>query len=623
MTTLTKKEKKEKLEKHKRDMVLSIFNNKEDLYKWIQLFVGWKLTKDWIDKDSNSSPIDAIWEVYEAVKFNRGDVSPGFILLSSRDSYKTLSVSVLEVLLMVHFKCTVAHMAAIKSQSQKAISYINSLMRKLSPYLVDYHGWKSMSDNKSQIEYLSPEGKLCYIKVIICSLSGANSDHTNILCVDELDTIPNPKAFDEAKLIPGVESGQYPITVKLSTRKFAFGLMNTEIERAHISGDKILRWNILDTSEKCLPDRCRPDLPPIVRYVGRDLPLVSITEEEYSSLDVTRQPDFERVVAHSGCSSCILLPVCKTMLSKRGDDCVGGFYKPINAIINLFRTNAPDIAEAQLLCRKPSTKGLVYSRFDENLNTLTTDQAYNSLTGENRKNVTFAFLIETIKSLELLTYIGGDWGYNHFSAFITGCKVPNGDFWILDTFAQSELELDDLVRVGLELKEMYNVQKFFVDQAYPAYIATFKRKGMNCPKFTKDVMGGIQMVRGQICDSLGKRRLKVIKTDRNEMLLNGLKSHHFMLNAQGQLTQNPDDESWSDVMDALRYMGQNLFSAKGGAPAISKDPAPVTFDPSKQVEQHVVHNHQMSEEVKKLLGDSDTQVTETTRKSKGGLFWSM
>jgi hypothetical protein len=721
------------------------------------------LTKDFIDPKSNSSPIDAIWEIYSAVKNNTGNITPGYILLSSRDSYKTASVSVLEVLLMLHFKCTVAHMAAIKSQSQKAISYINSFIRKLKPYL-EHHGWELASDNKTKIQFETPSGASPYITVIIATLAGSNSEHTNILCVDgkttimtkntrpscpnrmrmkktargvyrdflkgekletisynhssgeiefkeitnafiskqpqwelvlesgkkltvghshpcfvfgkgyveakdivdgdvllrmkktktgtshkfrdkknlnrfyvektentfeqvlygsllgdggvykkiennahyssthgiaqkeylmwkkeilgqeldmhdyfvekngysqkpahriysgntktlnkivsfrkdfegiekldalglavwfmddgsssdssnftlhtegfsyeqhvflkdflfrkfeisvdisgytksdtgvfynvlrgkneafwrlydicgkyihptmlykvegllrqsvftcrhcgetlrriedgsrycfcctkkecqsvhkkilhkdkvlkssdagktkkmydftvkdnhnffangflvsncadELDVIPNPKAYEEAKMIPGVMNGRFPITVKLSTRKFAFGLMNNEIENRHVSGDKLLRWNIMDTAERCPATRHLPDLPKKTLYIQRELPLLTISEDKFETLEETKQVDFDKIEAFAGCENCKILPVCRTRLAFREESCVGGFYKPIDAVINLFRVNNPDIASAKLLCEP----GHLYSRSLKGLN---------------------------------------------------------------------------------------------------------------------------------------------------------------------------------------------------------------------------------------------------------------
>lgn len=627
MDNLTKKEKKEKLEQYKHKTVLNVLQNKEDLYKWVLLFLNMKLTKGWIDKDSNSSPIDSIWEVYCAIKNNTGDKIPGYILLSSRDSYKTFSSSVLEVLVMIHFQKSIAHMAAISKQSQKALSYINNFMRKLKPYL-DAKGWKPISENKTLISYETPEGRNPYIKVVTCTLAGANSDHVNFFVCDELDVIPNPAAFEESRLIPGVENGCFPITLKLSTRKFAFGIMSKEIENSNKTGEKLLRWNIMDTAERCPESRHRPDLPMDIRFIGKNMPLQSLTEEDFfNKIDATKHGEFSKIECFGGCAKCNLLPVCKTELAKRDKDCTGGFYKPLMAIENLFRGNNPEMIEAQLLCWKPSLKGLVYPRYDSG-NVLTIEDAYFFLTGERRSIVTFDMLVNTITSMGIPVFAGMDFGFRHKTSIVVCCKLQNGDFWVLHTFAEAELELDQMVRKCVELKELFNIQKFFCDTAMPAYIKTLKKNGIRCGEFKKDVMGGIESVRGVLCDALGRRRLKIIKTPHNEEVENMFKNHHFLLDPQGNLTKEPDDEEFADTGDALRYLGQNIFSPKGNSVAISKDPTPETErrpedipEEERRKLQQSLHQNQFQQELKTLKGDS--QDAENTRKSKGGLFWSM
>jgi hypothetical protein len=60
----------------------------------------------------------------------------------------------------------------------------------------------------------------------------------------------------------------------------------------------------------------------------------------------------------------------------------------------------------------------------------------------------------------------------------------------------------------------------------------------------------------------------VIKSDKTDIVILGLKRHHFKLDSLGEPTDDPDDnEAWSDICDSLRYMAQNLFD-KGSKPII-------------------------------------------------------
>ena len=115
----------QKIEELKEKLLLEPLKSPEDLQNWIYSYFDIFMPMGHIYEDSTSSSIESMWEVYCAVRDNTGDKIPGYTLLASRDSYKTLSASILEILLMLHFRTTVAHCAAIESQSQKAVEYCN------------------------------------------------------------------------------------------------------------------------------------------------------------------------------------------------------------------------------------------------------------------------------------------------------------------------------------------------------------------------------------------------------------------------------------------------------------------------------------------------------------------
>lgn len=556
--------KKQQIEQFKRDNLFKICNSREEIAQWIQLYFGWKLTKGFVDPQSNSSPVDAIWEIYKAARDNTGDITPGYILLSSRESFKTLSASILEILLLLHFKGEIGHMAAIRSQSEVAMGYITKFLFILKPYL-DAHGWVSTSENKTLISYSTPTGETPKIKIVVCSRAGANAFHCTYFFVDEIDVIQDPGAYEESKSIPGSKGKIFPITIKLSTRKYAFGLMANEVEQAAKNRQKVLRWNMLDISERCDEKIHKPELPKITRYVKHNLPLVSLTEEEFKLIDITKHHEYDKIEAFAGCADCSILPVCKTNIAKRNKDCSGGFYKPLSTIKNAFLGKTPEYCEAQILCWKPSAKGLVYPRFDDG-NIVSIEQAYFELTGIKAPHVTFEVLVKTLQDLGISSYCGIDWGYRHKSAFIVGNYVPNGDFWITDTYAESELELEDLVRVGLELKDKFDIIKFFPDPAYPMYAEVFNKRGLKCEKFTKDVMGGIELVRGKVVDATGRRKLKILSTENNQILVEAMKTHHFLLDSQGNITKKPDDEELADVC----FVPGTMITTKSGSKPIEK-----------------------------------------------------
>lgn len=621
----------EKLEYSK--LMFQRLSSAQELKDWIMLYLGLDMPKGSVDPDSNSSPIDAMWEIYDNVKQNKGDEIPGYIMLSARECYKTLGASILETLLMLHFEVTIAHMSAIQAQSAKAIQYINYFFAKIEP-LLEAAGWSKTSENKGKISYRTNNDEDVYIRVIVATMAGANSEHTSLMFIDEIDVVANPQAYEEAKLIPGYTKGIFPVTVKLSTRKFAFGLMQKEIDLAPISGDRIVRWNIIDVTEKCPETRHKPELPKGSVYVAKNLPLRTISEEEFAALSDPEKPKWEHLAeVHAGCVGCKLLPVCKTRLANRGPEAVGGLHKPIQSVINSFKKVNPDMAEAQLLCWKPSSKGLVYPRFEGTINegnVITLEKAWFTLMGEPPKKTKISEidLIFQMKTLGIRIVAGVDWGYSHDFVIVIFAVIPNGEYWVVDCYSAPGLEFMDCLDVAMSYRDKWGVERWFCDQAMPSHIKSFNKNGMKSPGFTKDVMGGIESLRAKIVDGSGRRLLKVLYTDANQRIITAFQKHHFKLGSDGNPTLTPDDTpGTSDQADAMRYVGQNLFPLKGPQKPefvmTGTDGNPIdgsTPEGLAEMKRRAEHKQQMRSELADLIKDG---TFEGGNGKRGGFFWSM
>jgi hypothetical protein len=523
-----------------------------------------------------------MWEAYSNYKENRGSEIPGYIVLSSRESYKTLTESAFAVLMMCHFGATVAHMAAIEQQAKKAVEYISTFIIKVTPYL-KANGRIVNSSNKREISIVNKDGTVSNVIVIIATLQGANAQHTNLFHVDEVDVMRFPQAYEEAKMIPGVFNGQFPLTIKTSTRKFAFGLMEKEIQRAPTSGERLLRWNIMDVTERCLPSRHKPDQPKVVRYVGQELPLQNLSEEEFGELQEEKKAKYDKVEAYQGCASCTLLQTCQTRLAHRPEGDVGGMYKPIPFVINQFKKIDPDMGEAQLLCNKPSMAGLIYKRFDETEvtgNTLTIRQAWEEFSGEPAPSYVEDNSEHGLRKLMTMLLDKGlrfkasvDWGTRHFFVITVHVLVPSGDWWIFDCEAISGLDPEEMLKYGIQVNETYNKVKYYPDNASPGYIKMFRKNHLPCVDFKKDIQDGIRAVKAYIIDGVGRRRLKVIKHPKNQVVIDMFKNHHYKLDPAGNPTKEPDDEEYADIGDTVRYMGQNMPFKKSGLALIPTETA--------------------------------------------------
>lgn len=554
--------------KNKCKVLLQPLESVDDLQNWLYVFLDLYFPKGTVYPDSTHGPADAMWRIYHLMKTGENMDIPQVCMLASRDSFKTLGAAAMQVLCMLHFRISIAHMAAISSQSDKAIQYINAFLRKLKPYLED-NGWKQSSDNKKMISWLTDEGQEVYIRIVIATISGANSEHVPMLCIDEVDVVQDPRALKEAQMIPSTFGKYYPLTVYLSTRKFAGGLMEKTLKQTINAGGEILRWNILDVTERIPHDVARVDEPRKIRYISRELPMETLMEEDWNRLPDETKHKYEKLEAYAGIADHPFLPVMRNYLVDRPQDDYGGLYKKLVATHNNFKQLDADMADAQLLCNKPSSSGLVYPRFDSVQNVLSVQQAWEKLSG-NTTPCDFRMLKQYILDLGVTIIGGGDWGFTDWTVLPTLALLPGGEVWHMDTLMAQGLEIDDIVKYGKELQDDWLTDKWWVDQNYPSYLQTLRRKaGWKCPKFTKDVAAGIAALQGKIVDSTNVRKYFIIDTPNNKPVINAFGEYRWATDGKGEIIEGKpyhDKEGVSDIMDSIRYPFQNLFS-KGAKPS--------------------------------------------------------
>lgn len=164
---------KDPIDLFKAKAILKPLESKEELRAWFTVYFGLEFPMGYVDEKSNSCPTSAMWRIYELYATGQSAEVSQVVLLSSRDSFKTLAASAIEVLCMLHFTFCVAHGSAVRSQSEKAIQYVNSFFRKISKYL-EYNGWKKISDSKSKIEWVTDKDETVYIRVLVATLAGMN-----------------------------------------------------------------------------------------------------------------------------------------------------------------------------------------------------------------------------------------------------------------------------------------------------------------------------------------------------------------------------------------------------------------------------------------------------------------
>jgi hypothetical protein len=138
---------------------------------------------------------------------------------------------------------------------------------------------------------------------------------------DEVELF-DPAVWEAAQLVTrsrAGENGAAAITgtiEALSTLHRPFGLMQTIVEQAEAAGTKVVRWCLLDVLERCPPQR--------------------------------------------ECATCPLWDECRGVAKTRCD----GFFS-IDDAIRMKSRVSDETWQAEMLCRRPSTRGCVFPMFDE------------------------------------------------------------------------------------------------------------------------------------------------------------------------------------------------------------------------------------------------------------------
>lgn len=533
-------------------------------------------------------------------------------------SHNTLSAAAIEVLLFLHFRLPMAHAAAIKFQAGAAVGYANNFFRKVKPY-IEYHGWSKTSDNKTLIEWLTPEGDEIWLKVLTASKEGFNATHCPFLVLDELDQM-DPEAFRESRMIPSSYKGRSPLILILSTRKFAAGLMEEQIQDTPKMGGEVFRWNIVDVAEKIPDDIARTDLPRVVRYVtAKSLPMKNISEDSFNSLSEKEQQEFERIEAYAGIAEHPMLSVMRNYLVDRPHDDTGFLYKKITAVHNNFKLTDLQTADAQLLCNKPSSSGLVYPRFEESRNVLNIPEAYKKIFDIDDPKVTLEEFRDACHHIGGEFVGGGDWGYTDYTSLVVMLLI-GGEVILVDAFCADQLELDDIVKYAKELNGTWNVSRWYVDQAYPAYIKTLRRHGLTVPDFKKVVEDGIAALQYRISDSSGIRRFFVLSHPNTHHVIESFGKYRWSIDGKGDVIENKpyhDNSYISDVQDSIRYPMQVLFGKPKRKPQM-------TISMPKNENKPINDNYgqQIMDYVKATTG-AEIKNNDKPISKKKGLVWSV
>lgn len=559
----------------------------EVLHDWLLAYLGLELPDCTVDPDSDSSPAALVWEVYELALRGGSERVSEIMGFASRDSYKTVLSAVLEILMVFHHHRDVVHLAAIERQSLRAQKYVRRFLERptLRDFLVGEDNkrtlgviWYQLSESyltASEWKDLPPAERDRYklhsyeIQVVVCTTSGVQGPHGEFMVVDEVDVIANPSAYQDAKMIPGerTDRRQLPITLKISTRKSAFGLVQQEINEAPRTGMLVRHWNVIDVTEPCPVERHRPDLPRLPIYVDPK-ELEAINEKKFEAEPEDKKGRFQKLEGYGGClTNCQMFAACRGHLATKQKS-AAATLKSVSATQLAFKRlgGSPDVANAQLLSRKPSSEGLIYPRIDADVHALDTSEILFKLTDRADRVSPQQLADVMINELAAQWYAGIDFGYTHnFSVSLLLVAKP----WavVFDFFEAAGLELEQQIQLCKERGVLAKNPHIYPDMAYPGSIAAFARQGFRMVRWKKgagSVADGIQIVRGKLRPTMGDPELLFLRESPGAIkLLDLLSKYHFLKDAQGNWTDVPSEEG-DDGPDSLRYGVMNVFPSRGG-----------------------------------------------------------
>lgn len=552
------------------DFMLTPCESREDLQRWIRIFLGIDLPDCIVCEESTASPLDLVWNVYRAAK--EGDFAEASQLyFASRDSMKTLSAAVAELMVLLHLRRTVTHMGAISAQADKCYDYLKqflglSVINRV-PLLKD-------NKTKTELDLTSPWHIKPFFKIIICSLQGANSEHSMMHVVDEVDVVQNLKAYREAKKIPTETPDKKPsITLYISTRKSSFGLVQSEVNNAPKTGLKVRSWNIIDVTQACPKEKSRIDEGKVPQMFNQQQ-LTLLSEEEFNrTIPHTQYSDWEKKEdMYSGCVGCTIAPLCLGRLATKQKS-TSTMLKSHNDVEKKFRESTVDDAVAQLMCLKPSTHGLVFTTFNERKSVMTPRQMWTQYTGvDPGHDVTKDELVELFERHGVPAYAGIDWGWTNPSVCLVIYIDSKDNVYVVHELAVTHTDDPEFVSIIKNtIQPRFDIQMYYPDIENPSGISLLKKAELPVSsKVDKDIHGGVQTIK-KFIRVPGLNMTKFFVLDDMALrsgLLSEMNKYHFKLDQSGEIVSNDEyGDEFNHRVDGLRYVLHTIFGKRSNVVA--------------------------------------------------------
>lgn len=534
----------------------------DHLHAWIVKFAGLDFPKKTVSRFSTSNPMEFIWTVYSAIMDGRSYAALG---LAGRDSFKTLALSVIDLLSFLHDSRHTVHIAMTTQQGQRARNYLDRYILKI-PELRN-----AVVKQNSRTTTLQIDGQEVGIEILPATPKAVQGAHCALLTFDEVASSMEPnnvRAYKDAHGILGSsEKGKPAVIVKITSRQAGHSLAEVELRNAAKSGLHVHKWTTLDATERCPDERSGTVRTPMWVNPLRD---EKYTEHEYQFIPEARKDGFIKTEdTFDNCRTCPLAAFCCGDLKKQ--ESKSPLLRTIDDVINKIRLSGSwDWGVAQIMSMKPSTEGLVYFEFDRTQHVPGWNAMWKTLTGMQPTEVVDRdrFVAE-LKKQGAHFYAGIDWGWSSPSTCVVLAVDRREMVYVIEAYGRtltSDPEFIELVRTTVHKR--YDIQMYCPDLANGSGNSLLRQADLpTTDEIDKSINMGINLVKGllRVPGTNGQTRIFFApdldsKVPNHAGILEELELYHKKMDAAQRIMDNDDPEDeHNHYMDALRYCVYWLF----------------------------------------------------------------
>jgi hypothetical protein len=542
-------------------MLMSPCGDPEHLKAWIKRYTGLDFPNQTISRFSNSNPLDFVWRVYRAIM--DGD-SAGFLAVAGRDSMKTLSLSIIDLLSFLHDCRNTVHIAMTTQQASRARNYLEKFINK--ELLIR----QSITKQNTREIRLNINGEDVGLEVLPATPKAVQGAHCSLLTFDELASSMEPsniRAYADAHGIVGSSTkGKPGVIVKITSRQKGHSLAEQELRDAAKTGIEVLKWTTLDSTERC-PDE-RSGTIPTPLYV-HPLKGTKFTEQEFMGLPAGKTDGFQRTDdTFDKCRECPIAAFCLGDLKKQKSKSV--LLRKIDDVINKIRMSGSwDWGVAQIMSMKPSSEGLIYFEFDRQIHVPGWDIMWKVLTGEENPFANRDSFIAELKRRRATFYAGVDWGWSSPSTCVVMAVDRREYCYIIDAVGRTftpDPEFIELIRTTVH--RQYDIQMYCPDLANGSGNALLKQAGLpTTDEIDKSIPLGLNLVKGllRIPGTNGQSRIFLAPDLQSNIpgipgIIEEFEIYKKKQDPTGKILDNePPEEGNDHYLDPLRYMIWWLF----------------------------------------------------------------